>query len=302
VTFLVYGDTRDGSPTSQALTARMLAEAPDFIVHTGDIVHRGDDEAMWRSFFRDEKSLLERIALYPAAGNHELYEDEGGEHFARYFALPDAGEQQRRYTFRFGPARFVVLDGNAASDPEQAAWLERTLASATEPHLFAVLHQPPLSTGGHCGAGPAEARFVELFSRYKVRAVFGGHDHAYERLERGGVRYFVSGGGGAPLYPERADCPRYDLEARRVYQAAYHFLRVRVSADRVEVAALPLAGPPLEEVTLRASDVVRSTDPPLVAEHRSRFGVAPWLLLMAGGALALGVAGLLTRGGRRRRG
>jgi len=52
---------------------------------------------------------------------------------------------------------------------------------------------------------------VPLFEQYGVDMVFNGHDHHYERTcpiragqcssaQEGGVVYYVTGGGGAPLY------------------------------------------------------------------------------------------------------
>ena len=38
------------------------------------------------------------------------------------------------------------------------------------------------------------------FEEYGVNVVFQGHDHNYERLEKNGIIYITSGGGGAPLY------------------------------------------------------------------------------------------------------
>ena len=63
-----------------------------------------------------------------------------------------------------------------------------------------VLHQPPLSMGLHCGESRSMRTWMTLFEQHKVDAVLAGHDHAYERLERNGVPYFVTGGGGAKLY------------------------------------------------------------------------------------------------------
>ena len=62
------------------------------------------------------------------------------------------------------------------------------------------MHHPPFSISLHGGQRDLRERWTPLFERYGVTAVFSGHDHCYERAERNGVHYFVSGGGGAPLY------------------------------------------------------------------------------------------------------
>jgi hypothetical protein len=38
-----------------------------------------------------------------------------------------------------------------------------------------------------------------LFKRYKVSAVFAGHEHLFDDRVKDGVRYMIVGGGGAPM-------------------------------------------------------------------------------------------------------
>ena len=44
---------------------------------------------------------------------------------------------------------------------------------------------------------------MPILARHKVDLLVSGHDHLYQRGEVGGIRYVVSGGGGASLYPIR---------------------------------------------------------------------------------------------------
>ena len=103
-----------------------------------------------------------------------------------------------------------------------------------------------------------------------MRAVFAGHDHCYQRLERNGVRYFVSGGGGAQVYAERESCARYDKAARRVYAARHHYVRVRVRGDEVEIAALmpDRAQPPIEVVRYDRTPLAPSGEAPPLVDDR----------------------------------
>jgi hypothetical protein len=291
LTFVAYGDTREGGDIESRAARVMAAESPDLALHTGDLVRTGDNEADWARFFAREAPLLERVPLYPAVGNHELYRDPSGERFRRFFVLPADGRTRRYYSFRWGPARFIALDGNAVT-PEQTGWLQQTLAAARAervPHVFVYLHQPPFSTGGHCGAAIAEADWVHLFERYDVRAVFGGHDHSYQRLERGGVTYFVTGGGGAQIYAERADCAAFDLAARRRYVEAFHYLRVSVVGEVAEVAALTLDGAEIESVRLRArTRAVATHEPPLEADRVT----VSWASIELGTRVSLAAGGV----------
>jgi hypothetical protein len=299
--FVVYGDTRQGGDAAGQLVQRIVAEQPDFVVHTGDFVRKGDDEDAWRTSFAEQAPLLSSLPFFPVLGNHEVWGDVGGQYAQKFFA---ALRGPRYYAFRLKNAMFIVLDGNAPGEA-QTAWLhERLEEGSRTTHTFVFVHQPPFSLGDHCGSAPAQAEWVRLFEHYRVRAVFAGHDHAYERMERNGVKYFVTGGGGAPLYDEQA-CADYDRAAKRVYKAAYHYLRVRVRGDEVEVAALPLdGGAVMDGLVLLANDshvaaAGLSTDPlvpPLTEPARSPLdGIGRRLTLAAGALVAVLILGRLLR-------
>ena len=296
LTFLVYGDTRNGGAVGAELARLAVAEAPDLVLYTGDIVPDGSDERGWRTFFADERALLADVPLYPTLGNHELFRDDDAAHFRRFFALPGDGRERLYYHFRFGPAEFVVLDGNAPT-PAETAWLRATLDAADADHvanIFVLVHQPPLSLGDHCGAALDEADWLPLFEQHHVRAVFAGHDHAYERMERRGVRYFVSGGGGAPVYREKS-CAAVDRAAKRVYRSVHHLLRVRVEGTNVEVTALAVAdGAPIDRVRFAAGEPAFAMDAPALSPAlEARTGAPPWTY--AGGAIIFVLLGIAVR-------
>jgi hypothetical protein len=285
-TFVVYGDTRQGGAMELAMAERIAAEAPDFVVHTGDLVRKGDDDAAWLELFANERALLQTVPLFPVIGNHEVWGDLAGDRALRHFPELRDG---RRYAFTVAGARFIVLDGNLP-DAAQTAWLHDELEAAkTARHVFVFVHQPPFSLGDHCGSAPIQRDWVELFERYRVRAVFAGHDHAYEHMERNGIRYFVSGGGGAPLYDEHP-CAEWDRAARQKYAAEYHFVRVQVSDGDVLVTAerLDPSRPPIESLRLTSASpsVVAGTPLPAAKavqpfDRRWTYGAGGIVLLLA---------------------
>jgi hypothetical protein len=296
LTFVVYGDTRNAGAVGPALTKLAVEQSPDLILYTGDFAPWGSNEEGWASFFADEHALLADVPLYPTLGNHELFRDAGATHFRRFFALPDRGRDKLYYHFRFGAAEFVVLDGNAPT-AEQTSWLGATLEAARKAgvaHIFALVHQPPLSLGDHCGSAIAEADWLALFERYGVRVVFAGHDHAYERMERRGVRYFVSGGGGAPLYDEKG-CAPFDRAAKRAYLPVHHLVRVRVDGPSVDITALAVPdGAPIDHVHSGPGEPAFAMDaPPLGRGHELRAGIPVWSL--AGAAVMFFLLGFLIR-------
>lgn len=238
-TFLVYGDNRSDDGAHAAVVAAMRREHADFALHTGDVTEDGDDLRGWERFFGISRELLRTLPLYPAYGNHD------GAGFERFYGLP------RRYAFAYGAARFVVLDGGDGG-AGQAAWLRAELGRARDDrarHVFVLMHQPLYSPGPH-GDGPALiARLGPELARRDVplRAVFAGHDHLYARLVQDQVTHFVTGGGGAPVYPWRHGRSRARLE---LAESVHHYLRVRVRGDHVTVTAIRVDGTLIEELAL----------------------------------------------------
>jgi hypothetical protein len=221
----------------------------DFLVNTGDAVAEGGSDVDWQGFFDIERPLLRDRALVAAIGNHELLGDRAGAAFARYFGSSDptiAGGVPRPYgTVRASNVRLFTL--NSTHDwgaGEEREWLERELARAdAEPGLawrIVVLHQGPWSAGPH---GPDRALLAahvpELLAAHKIDLVLAGHDHLYERGE-GQLKYIISGGGGAPLYPVQT------VATTRKAESAYHFVQVTTSADDVRIVALRVDGSVLD--------------------------------------------------------
>ena len=212
----VYGDVRGGHATHARLLGGMLREGLDLVAVTGDMVLHGSDDADWQRFFAVTGALLAQLPYYPAVGNHDLGWD-GADHARRadeVFALPPGppGRPAGAYWYSRDAAdvHLVFLDSNAYDRAEQEAWLEGDLAAARARRVRAILvftHDGPYSRGYHGGNPVARARYAPILARYKVDLLLSGHDHLYQRGEQGGVRYVVTGGGGASLYAIRCGVP-----------------------------------------------------------------------------------------------
>jgi calcineurin-like phosphoesterase family protein len=196
--------------------------------------------------------MLRDNVYFPAVGNHDRQgRGRTADSYRAYFTVPDNGDA-RFYGFSYAAARFLVLDSNEYSFAlsDQTAWLERELIAARQDpavhHVFVVMHHPPFSISLHGGSRELRERWTPLFEKYQVTAVFSGHDHVYQRAEHNGIRYFVSGGGGAPLYPRRPHPSPADLDAVKKFERAFHFLRVTVTGGRVEVTGVRSDGTVIE--------------------------------------------------------
>ena len=202
--FVVYGDTRTRHDVHRSVIAGVLKFAkPDFVMHTGDLVADGADPGLWPIFYDAERELLRNVAFYPALGNHE--------HNARnYYDFMDA---KPYYSFNWGKAHFTVINsdiGNvAATESErdafwkaQTAWLEEDLKDAAESdYRFVFAHHPPRTAVKRRQGDNAHMTALEpMFEKYHLTAGFFGHDHNYQHYTKSGIHYFITGGGGAPLY------------------------------------------------------------------------------------------------------
>jgi predicted phosphodiesterase len=212
----VYGDVRGGHATHARLVDEMLGEGLDAVAVTGDLVLRGSDEADWQRFFAVTRELLAQVPYYPAVGNHDLgwVGIDPARRADAVFALPPGppGRPADAYWYSRDVAdvHLVFLDSNAYDRAEQEAWLDADLAAARARRVRAILaftHDGPFSRGNHGGNAVARARYLPILARHRVDLLLSGHDHLYQRGEQGGVRYVVSGGGGASLYNIRCGVP-----------------------------------------------------------------------------------------------
>lgn len=323
--FIVYGDDRSDAETHGALVRLMGMIPSDFLVNTGDIVADGASAPDWQSFFDVEAPLLREHPLFLCIGNHELYDDEAGANFARYFGFPGPGGAPRPYgTERMGDVRFFFLNGmHDWSSGEERDWLERELTRAdAEPGLVwrvAVVHHGPWSSGPHgANARLVAAHVPELLASHKVDLLLSGHDHIYERGEAGGTKYLISGGGGAPVYKIGPPTP-----TTRKAESAYHFIEVTTTASDVRIVTHRGDGSILERCGFTKGwpwdcdtpppaprPAAAATQPPAAptpAKSSSRCSVAAPGAPGARGVAALALPGMLAAAlgallGRRRRG
>jgi len=246
-TFLVYGDNRTDDAAHAAVVQAMTAVPSDFIVQTGDMVADGGNEAEWQRFFDIERPLLADHPIFSAIGNHELVDDRAGAAFARYFAAVDAaaGRVPPPYsTTRIGNVRLFLLNTVENWQGDERDWLERELARSDAEGegvwRIAVMHHGPWAAGPH---GPnqelLDAHVPELLAAHKIDLVLSGHDHIYER-GAAVLKYIVSGGGGAPLYPV------HPTATTRKVEAAHHFVTVSAGADALRVVAIRVDGSVIE--------------------------------------------------------
>jgi acid phosphatase type 7 len=284
LTFVVYGDTRftqqpgAANPLARrALVARIASENPAAILIGGDLVYIGsdpDDYAVYRS--ETGEWLQKKIPVFPALGNHEFRgcepASEDSPCLQNWWQAFEGLKLRpyRWYSVAIGPAILaLVLDSDSSLKPgsEQRTWLERQVSAADADggieFLLIVLHYPPVRDPIF-PRGKDEAQ-VERYLTASVKAgtlrpsvvVIGSHVHNYERFNRDGITYLVSGGGGAKPVPVLRMW--HELSKLRT-RVNFHYLRFRLAGHELtgtmvrfdaDVSGNPWSEPDRFEVSYR---------------------------------------------------
>ncbi|MBI4877184.1 MAG: metallophosphoesterase [Acidobacteria bacterium] len=250
--FVVYGDTRSRHDV-HARVAQAIAKAePDFVLHTGDLVADGTDSAQWPVFFSTERDLLRKTAFFPSLGNHER-------NSRQYYEFFDV--QLPYYSFDWGNAHIAVLNTDLGNLPrsrevrdtywkEELRWLEEDLARGRgADFVFVIFHHPPFTAVKRRQGGDREVmQVVPLMEKYKVSAVLNGHDHNYQHHLKDGVRYIVTGGGGAPLYD--VDAPLAGLTQK--LERVEHYVGIQVNGKSAKIQAFAVDGRVIDTIDLKS--------------------------------------------------
>ncbi len=171
-------------------------------------------------------------------GNHDVKNGHGN---AQMAALGMPGRWWARH---LGDVLLIGLDSNHADDPDQRAWLARTLADATERWRIVVVHHPPYSAGYQGSSEEVRVAFVPLFERYGVQLVISGHDHDYQRsVPINGVTYVVTGGAAGTRRTGEADFTAVSF-------SWHHFVELGVFRDELVIRAVNQDGRVADEASV----------------------------------------------------
>jgi acid phosphatase type 7 len=248
--FVVFGDTRTRDDLHRRVVQAISKTDPDFVLHTGDLVTDGYDTAQWPNFFDIERDLLKKTVYFPVLGNHERNN-------ARFHEFFDV--KSPYYSFNWGNAHFTLLDTDLANwsvSPaererfwaDQVRWLEQDLQKAEKADFrFLIMHHPPMTAYQEPNHMSKETPgLVPLCEKYKVTALFAGHDHNYQHHILNGVHYIITGGGGAPLANVDSPIPGVTQKVEKIE----HFVTVSVEGKQAHIEAIALDGRKIETIDL----------------------------------------------------
>jgi len=230
-TCVLYGDSRgvwDDWNHATQVTNAINAEHPDLAIHLGDMVDNGTIHSEWTSWLNLMKPLMQNTTVFGVLGNHE----ENADRYFEIFALPN---NEKWYSFDYGPCHFTILDQYdlwTVFSP-QYRWLKQDLSTTNKSIKIVCFHAPIFCSEGQGHKPRVDIRNIwePIFSQYNVNLVFQSHNHNYERTNPiNGITYVVSGGGGGPLYmPGNAGFINTS-------KMAYHYCLLNVSLETNNVA------------------------------------------------------------------
>lgn len=206
--FAVIGDYGGDCPDELKVSDMIKSWDPDFIVTTGDNNYPNGDRATIDAnigkYFSDfignymgkygPGSPVNRF--FPSVGNHDWYGTEKLQPYIDYFAgLPG---NRRYYDVDLGRVHLFAVNSEGPVEPDgttpgsvQYEWLKARLAASRACFKIVYFHVPPRSSGPF-----HDPNLDWPFHDWGADVVINGHEHVYERIDRGGRLYLINGLGG----------------------------------------------------------------------------------------------------------
>ncbi|MDB5283056.1 MAG: C-terminal target protein [Bacteroidota bacterium] len=261
---VVYGDCGFNNSQQDAISALMANQNHDFGLVVGDVDQfSGNNYDV--NYFQHYTNILKHTCHFTAIGNHDVITN--NTNYTDAFVLPhnNPANSELYYSFTWGNAKFIALDGNISytAGSAQYIWLQNELKCNDREWVFVYFHQPPWTndwdpsyyipfTPFYMYQGNTDMRtsIVPLFEQYHVDFVLNGHAHDYQRGVYNGVHYFITGGGGTsgPDTHTYAGSPNISME-----QAINNFMKFSINGDAVHYNTYDLNGNIVDSLTLTKS-------------------------------------------------
>jgi 3',5'-cyclic AMP phosphodiesterase CpdA len=206
--FVGAGDiARCGMGDAEA-TARLLDRIPGTVFTLGDNVQDAGAAEEYEKCFEPTWGR-HRSRMLPTIGNHDMFGGHGRPYYS-YFGASAGPAGLGYYSTTLGAWQIISLNSEIDAGPGSAqfAWLKAELAASSAACTLAMWHRPLFTSGPNDVA--AHMRDIwRLLGQHGAELVLSGHNHQYERfalqdadgrLDARGMRQFVAGTGGYPLY------------------------------------------------------------------------------------------------------
>ncbi|MBN1349366.1 metallophosphoesterase [candidate division KSB1 bacterium] len=188
---------------------------PAFVVICGDLINLPGDSAQAAELLRISKMLDKGIPLHFVAGNHDVGNN----------PTPESLQWYRKtigrdiYDFQRDGCQFTILNSLFLKSPDsvrdeanrQWSWLTETLKNATENnykhsiifmHHPLFLHDPDENDDYFNITKEVRQKYMDLFQKYSVTAIFAGHYHRNSLSKFGSIEMVITGAVGKSLGEE----------------------------------------------------------------------------------------------------
>jgi hypothetical protein len=274
IRMVAYGDMRFTNPAVTSgtnprvrkwLAEKIADEHPQALLLTGDMPYTGASSADWKVFQNETAGWrANKVLQLPSTGNHEIRGDRDTG-IANYLANFPSIEKHRYYSALLGSVEVISLDctQSAAASSAQGRWFVAQLnhVPAQVEFLFIEYHMPWMADRqSQIFVGIPGAEAIELRGLLEARlgnihakvVVFNGHIHNYERFERKGVEYVITGGGGAEPYPVLLRGPA-DLYQDSGFPV-YHYLTLDISNHQLHAVMWKVKDPDATNLAVEKKD------------------------------------------------
>lgn len=207
---------------------------PDFVVITGDLVNKERDENQLSEFKRITSNIDKKIPVYLTPGNHDVGNSPTQEDIDFYESIYGYD----KFSFEHKNSRFIGINSNLikANTPglesAQYDWLEKELAKGQQSdHIIIFCHHSffiskPNEPEQYFNIGiKTRDKYLTLFKKYDVTAVFAGHYHRNGYGKYGNMEMVTTSAIGEPLgkdppgfrvvkvYKNKIEHPYYSLDS-----------------------------------------------------------------------------------------
>ena len=177
---------------------------PDFVIVSGDLTNKTADSLQVVTFRQLISKISPSIPIYLVPGNHDVGNLPDDSAISMYRCL--YGKDY--YWFRKGSIYGIVLNSSLMRNDslakqegeEQDRWLDKSLARASRSgksvvifmHHPLFLDKPEEQTDYENFPEPERTRYLELFKKYHVKAIFTGHLHRNRMLDLNGIQQITT--------------------------------------------------------------------------------------------------------------
>lgn len=167
-----------------------------FVISAGDTTAYGTHRGFWNDLC--ESDIIKNQFFAATPGNHDYYNSSAtfldSSYFNAYTKNPDNGPEGMKnttYYFYYNNVLFISLNSEDACTNEekrqiQRIWLNEVLEKNTSDFTVVFFHRSMYpGSGGNTGhAEKMKGAYQDLFDKYGVDLVIGGHDHVYVRTTK----------------------------------------------------------------------------------------------------------------------